>query len=84
MPGSALSCPGLSWIQRPRIKLPTRLIRDNDGVTAIEYGMLAALIAVTLVVVMWTVGASLSTPFNTVASILTTPHHDHGNGGNQN
>ena len=87
---SALSCQGLSPTPRPETKLSTRLIRDNHGVTAIEYGMLAGLIAVTLTVVMWTVGASPSTPFNTVASILTTPpavhdgHHDHGDGGDQN
>ena len=77
MRGSALSCSGLSRTPRPRAKPPARLIRDNEGVTAIEYGMLAALIAVTLAVVMWTVGASLSTTFNTLAGSLTVPSLGH-------
>ena len=88
--GSALSCPGSSPTPRPGTKLSARLIRDNDGVTAIEYGMLGALMAVTLAVVMWTLGASLSTTFNTLAGSLTVPplanggDSDHGRAGDQN
>jgi pilus assembly protein Flp/PilA len=37
-----------------------RLISDRSGVTAIEYGLIAALIAVAAVVVMGTVGGNLS------------------------
>jgi pilus assembly protein Flp/PilA len=47
-----------------------RLIRNENGATAIEYGLIAALIAVAAVVVMGTVGTNLSTTFNCVAGQL--------------
>jgi pilus assembly protein Flp/PilA len=47
-----------------------RLIKDRSGVTAIEYGLIAALIAVAAVVVMGTVGTNLSDVFSEVASSL--------------
>jgi pilus assembly protein Flp/PilA len=47
-----------------------RLIRNEDGATAIEYGLIAALIAVAAVVVMGTVGTNLSNTFNCVAGNL--------------
>jgi pilus assembly protein Flp/PilA len=47
-----------------------RLIENNEGVTAIEYGLIAALIAVAAVVVMGTVGTNLSTTFSEVAASL--------------
>ena len=47
-----------------------RLIGDTSGVTAIEYGLIAALIAVAAVVIMGTVGTNLSSTFNTVATNL--------------
>jgi pilus assembly protein Flp/PilA len=46
------------------------LMRDERGATAIEYGLIAALIAVAAVGVMGTVGSHLSTTFNTVATHL--------------
>jgi pilus assembly protein Flp/PilA len=46
------------------------LLRDQTGVTAIEYGLIAALIAVAAVTVMGTVGTNLSTTFSTVAGDL--------------
>jgi pilus assembly protein Flp/PilA len=45
-------------------------MRDKDGATAIEYGLIAALIAVAAVTVMGTVGTNLSTTFSTVAGDL--------------
>jgi pilus assembly protein Flp/PilA len=48
-----------------------RSLLDNEsGVTAIEYGLIAALIAVAAVAIMKTVGTSLSTTFSTVNSDL--------------
>ena len=47
-----------------------KLLRNEDGATAIEYGLIAALIAVAAVTVMGTVGTNLSTTFNTVAGKL--------------
>ncbi len=46
------------------------LIKETRGATAIEYGLIAALIAVAAVSVMGTVGQHLSTTFNTVATKL--------------
>jgi pilus assembly protein Flp/PilA len=51
-------------------ELFTRLLRNEQGATAIEYGLIAALIAVAAVTVMGTVGTNLSGTFNSVASAL--------------
>ena len=47
-----------------------RLFADEAGATAIEYGLIAALIAVAAVTVITTVGSHLSTTFNCVATKL--------------
>jgi pilus assembly protein Flp/PilA len=47
-----------------------RLLEDESAATSIEYGLIAALIAVAAVSVMNTVGKNLSTTFNTVATKL--------------
>jgi pilus assembly protein Flp/PilA len=47
-----------------------KLLGNEDGATAIEYGLIAALIAVAAVTVMGTVGTNLSTTSNTVAGKL--------------
>jgi pilus assembly protein Flp/PilA len=46
------------------------LLADESGVTAIEYGLVAALIAVAAVVIMGNVGTNLSAVFSKVASKL--------------
>jgi pilus assembly protein Flp/PilA len=45
-------------------------VQDEDGVTAIEYGLIAALIAVVAVTAMALIGTNLTTTFNTVAGKL--------------
>jgi pilus assembly protein Flp/PilA len=47
-----------------------RLMQDRSGVTAIEYGLIAALIAVAAIIAMTAVGTSLTNVFNTVAGDL--------------
>lgn len=47
-----------------------QLAKDESGVTAVEYGLIAALIAVAAVTVMGTVGTNLSSTFNTIATKL--------------
>jgi len=47
-----------------------RLIRDDRGVTAIEYTLIAALIAMAFVALITQIGDFVSTPFETVASKL--------------
>ncbi len=46
------------------------LIKNSKGATAIEYGLIAALIAVAAITAMTTVGSKLSTTFNNVAGSL--------------
>jgi pilus assembly protein Flp/PilA len=48
----------------------TRLLKDDAGVTAIEYGLIAALIAVVIITAVTTVGSNLKSTFNTVATNL--------------
>ena len=50
--------------------LLTKLFKNQDGATAIEYGLIAALIAVAAVTIMGSVGKNLSSTFNTVATKL--------------
>jgi pilus assembly protein Flp/PilA len=47
-----------------------RLVADESGATAIEYGLIAALISIAAVTIMSTVGTNLSSTFNTVAGYL--------------
>ncbi len=47
-----------------------KLIRNEKGATAIEYGLIAALIAVAAIGAMTSVGTSLGTTFNDVAADL--------------
>ena len=47
-----------------------KLSTDKSGVTAIEYGLIAALIAVVCIAVWSSIGTGLSTTFNSVASSL--------------
>jgi pilus assembly protein Flp/PilA len=51
--------------------LVSRFISDEAGATAIEYGLLAALIAVVIIGAVKLVGTNLSNTFNNVANNLT-------------
>jgi pilus assembly protein Flp/PilA len=52
------------------IKTLQRFLADETGATAIEYGLIVALIAVVLIGALGRVGTSLSTKFNSVSSSL--------------
>ena len=52
------------------LSLVSRLVKDESGVTAIEYALIASLIAVAAVTVMGTVGTNLSGTFSQVAASL--------------
>lgn len=52
-------------------KTLTGIFRDESGATAIEYGLLAALIAVAAIAALQSLGSELSTTFNTVDSTLS-------------
>ena len=48
------------------------LMRDESGATAIEYGLIAALISVVIIGAVTLVGSNLSGTFATIASKLST------------
>lgn len=44
-----------------------RMVADESGVTAIEYGLIAALVAIVCIVAWQLLGTSLSTSFSNIA-----------------
>jgi len=58
--------------QETTMKFFSKLIRDEAGATAIEYGLIAALIAVAAIGAMSTLGDNLTSTFSTVGSSLVT------------
>ncbi len=52
------------------MKFINNLIRDEAGATAIEYGLIAALIAVAAITAMQGLGNQLKTTFNTTSSAM--------------
>ncbi|MCG8504062.1 MAG: Flp family type IVb pilin [Sphingomonadales bacterium] len=51
-------------------KFIRRLRKDDKGATAIEYGLIAALVSVAAIGALTTLGGSLTTMFTSVASTL--------------
>ena len=47
-----------------------RFFKEEDGVTAIEYGLIAALIAVAIITVVTNIGTGLNTVFGKVQAQL--------------
>lgn len=50
--------------------LLTQLLRDESGATAIEYGLIAALISVVIIGAVTLVGTKLSAVFNSIGTAL--------------
>ena len=53
------------------IKLINRFVKDEEGATAIEYGLIAALIAVAVITSLKAVGTQLSTNFDGIQSEIS-------------
>jgi pilus assembly protein Flp/PilA len=51
--------------------LLNRFIKDQSGVTAIEYGLIASLVAVAIIGAVSTLGTKLTTVFTQVSNSLT-------------
>jgi pilus assembly protein Flp/PilA len=49
----------------------SKLLHDESGATAIEYGLIAALISIAAIAAMTSVGSRLSTNFSKVSSSLS-------------
>jgi pilus assembly protein Flp/PilA len=56
----------LNFNRRPKMKLFSEIMKNEDGATAIEYGLIAALIAVAAIVAMGSLGNTLKATFNKV------------------
>jgi len=52
------------------MKTMIRLFKDEEGATAIEYGLIAALISIAAIGAMTALGTQLSTTFTTVSNAL--------------
>jgi pilus assembly protein Flp/PilA len=50
------------------MKILRNLVKNSKGATAIEYGLIAALIAVAAVTAMSSLGSKISTTFNNVST----------------
>jgi pilus assembly protein Flp/PilA len=55
----------------PNLTTLAKLLKNEDGATAIEYGLIAALVSVAAVAAFQLVGTNLGTLFNTIAGDLT-------------
>jgi pilus assembly protein Flp/PilA len=52
-------------------KFFNRFAKDESGATAIEYGLIAALIAVALITVLGAVGTNLTATFTKISTAVT-------------
>lgn len=62
-------------------KVLMQFLRDEEGATAIEYGLIAALIAVAIMVAVSNVGTQLNAVFQSILAQLTTAVGGGGGGG---
>jgi len=60
----------VEWQRREDVRQLKKFLRDESGATAIEYGLIAGLIAVVIITAVTTVGTNLKTTFNKISSNL--------------
>jgi len=62
----------VKWCQNMEASMTfiSRFMNDESGATAIEYGLIAALISVAIITAVTTLGTNLSSTFNTVATTV--------------
>jgi pilus assembly protein Flp/PilA len=53
-------------------KFVTRFLKDESGATAIEYGLIAALIAAVIIVAVTAIGSSLNGQFTNISSAVNS------------
>jgi pilus assembly protein Flp/PilA len=56
-------------------KFVTRFVKDESGATAIEYGLIAALVAVGIIAALTALKGSLINTFSAVSTNLNTASH---------
>ena len=57
------------------MQLPHTILRDERGATAIEYGLIAALISIACVIAFQTLGLNLADVFTTITDTLAGAFH---------
>jgi pilus assembly protein Flp/PilA len=75
--------PGVSKASRrgpkgdPKMKstLLTSFFQDESGATAIEYGLIAALISIVIITAITAIGTQLTKTFTTVSNTLSTANN---------
>ena len=55
-------------------KFITKFVKDESGATAIEYGLIAALIAVVIIGAVSALGTTIQGTFETVDTCIATPN----------
>ncbi len=76
LPAPPASVSSLHFIHRGykiMTKFISKFINDESGATAIEYGLIAALIAVVIISAVTALGGSIEKQFDVVATAITTP-----------
>ncbi len=59
-----------NFLTQPLARLTKPLARDDRGATAVEYGLMVALIAAVIVTAVTLIGTNLTSVFNKVASAV--------------
>ncbi|MDR8398102.1 MULTISPECIES: Flp family type IVb pilin [Paraburkholderia] len=54
-------------------KFTQRFLKENKGVTAIEYGLIAGLVVLVIAGAVTSVGANISTVMTKVANLIVAP-----------
>ena len=55
------------------LKSIRKLLKSKDGATAIEYGLIAALIGVVIISAVTALGTSIETQFNNIETAIAAP-----------
>jgi len=61
---------GVTQVEVSMTNLVSRFVRDESGATAIEYGLIAALISVVIIVALQLIGTNLTATFDSVGNAL--------------
>ncbi|MDZ3836005.1 MAG: Flp family type IVb pilin [Rhodospirillales bacterium] len=64
-----------------KLRSITRIVSDESGATAIEYGLIAALVSVVAITALGTIGTNLKSTFESVGTSLAPASTGTGTGG---
>lgn len=61
---------GVTQVEVSMTNLVSRFVRDESGATAIEYGLIAALVSIAIIVALQALGPQLATTFTSITTAL--------------